>query len=85
MSECNSLRKVAREWLQQGVINWNKGNIELENKSTEEEAASSRVVFEGGSFNIIFLDEFAFYALKCNKDVFLVQFILQYHQVKIQR
>ena len=21
-------------WLQQGVINWNKGNIELENKST---------------------------------------------------
>ena len=22
------------KWLQQGVINWNKGNIELENKST---------------------------------------------------
>ena len=22
------------KWMQQGVINWNKGNIELENKST---------------------------------------------------
>ena len=47
-------------WLQQGVINWNKGNIELENKSTIVAAATSSSAIRGGSFNIIFLDEFAF-------------------------
>ena len=48
------------KWLQQGVVNWNKGNIELENKSTVVAAATSSSAIRGGSFNIIFLDEFAF-------------------------
>ena len=48
------------KWLQQGIINWNKGNIELENKSTIVAAATSSSAIRGGSFNIIFLDEFAF-------------------------
>ena len=48
------------KWLQQGVINWNKGSIELENKSTIVAAATSSSAIRGGSFNIIFLDEFAF-------------------------
>ena len=48
------------KWLQQGVINWNKGNIELENKSQIVAAATSSSAIRGGSFNIIFLDEFAF-------------------------
>jgi len=48
------------KWLQQGVINWNKGNIELENKSVIVAAATSSSAIRGGSFNIIFLDEFAF-------------------------
>ena len=48
------------KWLQQGVINWNKGNIELENKSTIVAAATSSSAIRGGSFYIIFLDEFAF-------------------------
>jgi len=47
-------------WLQQGVINWNKGSIELENKSSIVAAATSSSAIRGGSFNIIFLDEFAF-------------------------
>ena len=47
-------------WLQQGVINWNKGNIELENKSQIVAAATSSSAIRGGSYNIIFLDEFAF-------------------------
>ena len=47
-------------WLQQGVINWNKGSIELENKSTIIAAATSSSAIRGGSYNIIFLDEFAF-------------------------
>ena len=41
------------KWLQQGVINWNKGNIELENKSTIVAAATSSSAIRGGSFNII--------------------------------
>ena len=48
------------KWLQQGVLNWNKGNIELENKSTIVAAATSSSAIRGGSYNIIFLDEFAF-------------------------
>ena len=47
-------------WLQQGISVWNKGNIELENKSTIVAAATSSSAIRGGSFNIIFLDEFAF-------------------------
>ena len=50
------------KWLQQGVINWNKGSIELENKSTIVAAATSSSAIRGGSYNIIFLDEFAFVA-----------------------
>ena len=47
------------KWMQQGVINWNKGNIELENKSTIV-AMQLLQVQSGGSYNIIFLDEYAF-------------------------
>ena len=46
-------------WLQQGVINWNKGSIELENKSTIVAASTSSSAIRGGSYNIIFLDDFA--------------------------
>src|SRR6056300_1240677 len=42
------------KWMQQGVINWNKGNIELENKSTIVAAATSSSAIRGGSYNIIF-------------------------------
>ena len=47
-------------WLQQGVLTWNKGNIELENGSKVLAAATSSSAIRGGSFNLIFLDEFAF-------------------------
>jgi len=47
-------------WLQQGVITWNKGNIELENGSKVLAAATSSSAVRGGSFNILFLDEYAF-------------------------
>ena len=35
------------KWMQQGVINWNKGNIELENKSTIVAAATSSSAIRG--------------------------------------
>ena len=47
-------------WLQQGIITWNKGNIELENKSKIAAFATSASGVRGGSYNLIFLDEFAF-------------------------
>jgi len=48
------------KWMQQGVVAWNKGNIELENGSKIIAAATSSSAIRGGSYNIIFLDEFAF-------------------------
>ena len=46
-------------WLQQGIKAWNKSNIELENGSKIIAAATSGPAIRGGSFNLIFLDEFA--------------------------
>jgi len=46
--------------LQQGVITWNKGNVELENGSKLIAASTSSSAVRGGAFNIVFLDEFAF-------------------------
>ena len=41
------------KWLQQGVLNWNKGSLELENGSKILAAATSSSAIRGGSFNII--------------------------------
>ena len=48
------------KWLQQGVLEWNKGNLELENGSKILASATSSSAIRGGSFNLIYLDEFAF-------------------------
>ena len=47
-------------WLQQGVLTWNKASLELENGSKIIAASTSASAVRGGSYNIIFLDEFAF-------------------------
>ena len=46
--------------MQQGILVWNKGNIELENGSKILAASTSASAVRGMSFNILFLDEFAF-------------------------
>lgn len=48
------------KWLQHGVIEWNKRYIELENGSKVIAAATSASAVRGGSYNLIYLDEFAF-------------------------
>ena len=48
------------KWMQQGVLNWNKGSIELENGSRIVAASTSSSAVRGSTFNIIFLDEFAY-------------------------
>lgn len=46
-------------WLQQGIVEWNKGSLELENGSRIIASSTSASAVRGGSFNMIFLDEFA--------------------------
>ena len=48
------------KWLQQGVMSWNKGSFELENGSKILASSTSASAVRGGSYNIIFLDEFAY-------------------------
>lgn len=47
------------KWLQHGVVEWNKTSIQLENGSRVMASATSASAVRGGSFNVIFLDEFA--------------------------
>jgi len=47
-------------WLQQGIMTWNKGSLELENGSKIFAYATSSAGVRGGTYNLIFLDEFAF-------------------------
>jgi len=48
------------KWMQQGIMEWNKGSIELENGSKILASATSSSAVRGGSFNMIFMDEFAY-------------------------
>ncbi len=48
------------DWMQQGVMNWNKGSLELENGSKILASSTSSSAVRGGSYNLCFLDEFAF-------------------------
>ena len=48
------------KWMQQAIIAWNKGSLELENGSKISANSTSSSAVRGGSYNVIFLDEFAF-------------------------
>ena len=48
------------DWMQQGILVWNKGSLELDNGSKILAASTSASAVRGMSFNILFLDEFAF-------------------------
>jgi len=48
------------KWLQQGVLEWNKGSILLENNSKVIASATSGAAIRGLSINMLLLDEFAF-------------------------
>jgi len=58
------------KWLQQGVIEWNKGNIELENGSKILASATSSSAVRGGSFNLIYMDELAFVSPNIQEEFF---------------
>jgi len=48
------------DWMQPGVKSWNKTSVELDNGSKIITASTSASSVRGGSYNVIFLDEFAF-------------------------
>ena len=46
-------------WLQQGIVEWNKASVKLENGSKIIASSTSSSAIRGGSYNCILLDEFA--------------------------
>ena len=58
------------KWLQQGVMSWNKGSLDLENGSKIVASSTSSSAVRGGSYNMIFLDEFAFVPHNVAEDFF---------------
>lgn len=48
------------KWLQQGVVEWNKKKVELENGSKILASSTSSSAIRGTSQNLVYLDEFAF-------------------------
>lgn len=58
------------KWLQQGIVEWNKGNIELENGSKVLASSTSSSAIRGTSQNLIYLDEFAFVPSNMQEEFF---------------
>lgn len=48
------------KWLQQGVVEWNKGSVEFENGSKILAAATSSSAIRGKSVSMLYIDETAF-------------------------
>jgi len=57
-------------WLQQGIVEWNKHSIQLENGSRIIAAATSSSAVRGGSYNILVLDEFAHVPTNVSEEFF---------------
>ena len=57
-------------WMQQGVEEWNKGNIVLENGCKIMASSTASDAIRGNAFNLIFLDEFAFVPAHIADDFF---------------
>lgn len=64
MSKLHVAYQNLPKWLQQGVKEWNKGSIHLENESRIIAAATSSSAIRGFTINFLFLDECAHIAGK---------------------
>jgi hypothetical protein len=58
------------KWMQQGVVEWNKHSIQLENGSKVTVASTSSSSARGGTHNVVILDEFAFVPANLAEDFF---------------
>lgn len=59
MSRFQLMYENLPKWLQQGVVEWNKGSIALENNSKAFTAATSSSGIRGKSVNFLYIDEAA--------------------------
>ena len=57
-------------FLQQGIVEWNKGNIVLENGSKIFASSTSASAIRGMSINLVYLDEFAFVPTTVQEEFF---------------
>lgn len=57
-------------WMQQGIKNWSKTHIELENGSEVMASATSSSAIRGNSVNMVYLDEFAIVEKNIQEDFF---------------
>ena len=71
-------------WMQQGIISWNKGSLELENGSKISANSTSSSAVRGGSYNVIFLTSSHSFQIILQM-ISLHLFILQLHLVQIQK
>lgn len=60
MSRFQLAYEALPKWLQQGVLNWNKRSVELENGCKVFAASTSSTSIRGKSCNLIYIDEAAF-------------------------
>ena len=58
------------KWMQQGVVTWNKGDIELENNSVVFTSATSSSGIRGKSVNMLYVDETAIIPNNVAEDFF---------------
>lgn len=58
------------KWLQQGIKEWNKKDVELENGSKILASSTSSSAIRGTSQNLVYLDEFAFVPNNMQEDFF---------------
>lgn len=58
------------KWIQQGVMEWNKGDITLENNSRVLADSTASTAIRGWSINFLYLDEFAFVPNNIAEDFF---------------
>lgn len=58
------------KWMQQGVVEWNKTSLTLENGSKVVASSTSSSAVRGASYNFLLLDEFAFVPDQIAEDFF---------------
>ena len=58
------------KWLQQGVVEWNKNSILLENGSKVIAAATASSAARGGTYNVVYMDELAFVPFNIQEEFF---------------
>lgn len=70
LSRIQNMYEHLPKWLQQGIVTWNKGDIELENGSKILASATSSSAIRGTSQNLVYLDEFAFVPSNLQEEFF---------------